>query len=237
MLVLDSKTVIVDVAQTWTIKTLENWHFTVILLKLTNSKQRISLYYIRHKETNMNISWVLADLAVLDPTQDLEPLKQIGAFWGSWRTWRAWQTDNVICHDQARADDLVKRDFQSSCNFYIPNSVYVLLNRPRGVQVYEGDFVHDVVGQEEIVALHLATTASDIVLLVGFDFAKKPKNSDRLQEHQAQHYRGLVAQVIQDNPGVQWVVIDHPEELHPALSDLSTLTQDTMVNVLRLMGT
>jgi hypothetical protein len=184
----------------------------------------------------MNISWVLADLAVLDPTQDLEPLKQVGAFWGSWRTWRAWQTDNVICHDQARADDLVKRDFQSSCNFYIPNSVYVLLNRPRGVQVYEGNFVHDVVGQEEIVALHLAATASDIVLLMGFDFTKKPKNSDRLQEHQAQHYRGLVAQVIQDNPQVQWVVIDPLGDLHPALADLTNLTQDTLQSAVNLLN-
>ena len=142
-----------------------------------------------HKEKALNISWVLADTVVLDPMQELEPLKQTGAFWGSWRTWRAWQTDNVICHDLSKADELLKRAFQAACNFYIPNSAYVALNRPMGVQVYEGDFVHDVVRREEIVAMHLAASNSDVVLLMGFDFAEQAKNPDRMQEHQAQHYR------------------------------------------------
>lgn len=184
----------------------------------------------------MNISWVLADSAELDPTQELEALKQVGAFWGSWRTWRAYQTDNVICHDQARADDLLKRNFQKNCNFYIPNLAYVALNRPLGVQVYEGDFVHDLDRREEIIAMHLASSTSDIVLLIGFDFAERPKNPDRLQEHQAQHYRGLVTQVIQDRADVQWVLIDHPGQLHPAMRQLTNLTQDTISGVLGLLN-
>lgn len=184
----------------------------------------------------MNISWVLADSAVLDPTQELEPLKQVGAFWGSWRTWRAYQTDNVICHDLAKADELLRRAFQVTCNFYIPNSAYVALNRPLGVQVYEGDFVHDLDRREEIVAMHLASSTSDIVLLIGFDFAERPKNPDRLQEHQAQHYRGLVTQVIQDRADVQWVLIDHPGQIHPAMRQLTNLTQDTISGVLGLLN-
>jgi hypothetical protein len=183
----------------------------------------------------MNISWVLADTAVLDPTQELEPLKHIGAFWGSWRTWRAYQTDNVICHDLARADELLKRAFQAACNFYIPNSAYVSLNRPLGVQIYEGNFVHDLDRREEIVAMHLAASTSDIVLLVGFDFTEQPKNSDRLQEHQAQHHRGLAMQVIRDNPDVQWVLIDHPGNPHPVMADLPNLTQDTIAGVIGLL--
>ena len=184
----------------------------------------------------MNISWVLADTAVLDPTQELEPLKHVGAFWGSWRTWRAYQTDNVICHDLAKADELLKRAFQAACNFYIPNSSYVALNRPLGVQIYEGDFVHDVVCREEIVAMHLASSTSDIVLLVGFDFTEQPKNTDLMQEHQAQHYRGLVTQAIRDNATVQWVLIDHPGEVHPIMADLPNLTLDTIDGVLELLN-
>ena len=174
----------------------------------------------------MNISWVLADAAVLDPTQELEPLKQAGAFWGSWRTWRAWQTDNVICHDQARADELLKRAFQAACNFYIPNSVYVAMGQPKGVQVYEGDFVHEVVRREEIVAMHLAASTSDIVLLVGFDFT---------EQHQEHHYRGLTTQAIRDNVNVQWVLVDHPGQPYPNLANLPNLTQDTMSGVLKLL--
>jgi hypothetical protein len=102
---------------------------------------------------------VLADNVVLDPTQELEPLKHIGSFWGSWRTWRAYQTDNVICHDQNKADELLKRAFQAACNFYIPNSAHVALNQPLGVQVYQGDFVHEVEHQEEIIAMHLLQAA------------------------------------------------------------------------------
>ena len=184
----------------------------------------------------MNISWVLADTAVLDPAQELEPLKQVGAFWGSWRTWRAYQTDNVICHDQAKADELLKRAFQAACNFYIPNSAYVSLNRPLGVQVYEGDFVHDLDRREEIVAMHLAANTSDIVLLAGFDFTEQSKNLDRLQEHQAQHHHGLAMQVIRDNADVQWVLIDHPGKPHPAMRDLPNLTQDTIAGVLELLN-
>ena len=184
----------------------------------------------------MNISWVLADTAVLDPTQELEPLKQIGAFWGSWRTWRAWQTDNVICHDQTRADELLKRAFQAACNFYIPNSAYVALNCPLGVQVYQGDFAHDLDRREEIVAMHLAASTSDIVLLVGFDFAEQFRNLDQLPEHQAQHHRGLAMQVIRDNADTQWVLIDHSGKPHPIMADLPNLTQDTITGVLELLN-
>ena len=174
----------------------------------------------------MNISWVLADGIDLDPTQELEPLKQAGPFWGSWRTWRAYQTDNVICHDQARVDELLKRAFQAACNFYIPNSVYVALNRPLGVQVYEGNFVHDLDHREEIIAMHLAASRSDIVLLLGFDWSQLSQ----------QHYVGLVSQAIRDNAEIQWVLVDHPGTIHPAMSNLSNLTQDTMLNVLKLLA-
>ena len=174
----------------------------------------------------MNISWVLADSAVLDPTQELEPLKHIGSFWGSWRTWRAYHTDNVICHNQTKVDELLKRAFQAACNFYIPNSAYVALDRPLGVHVYEGDFVHDLDRREEIVAMHLAASRSDIVLLLGFDWGQLDQ----------QHYVGLVSQAIRDNAGIQWVLIDHPGKIHPAMADLSNLTHDTMSNVLKLLA-
>ena len=184
----------------------------------------------------MNISWVLADAATIDPTQELEILKHVGPVWGSWRTWRAYLTDNVICHDLARADELLRREFQRSCNLYIPESIYTGLARPDGVQVYQGDFVHDVIRKEEIVAMHLSASTSDIVLLIGFDWSTHEKNSNRLTEHQAQHYLGLTAQVIRDNPGTQWVLIDHVAELHANFSNLENLSTDTMSAVLSLIA-
>jgi len=83
----------------------------------------------------MKISWVLSDSVQLDPMQNVDDLKQLGAFWGSWSTWRACATDNVICHDMSQAAELIKRDFHRRCNFYIPNDIYVSLDRPTGVNL------------------------------------------------------------------------------------------------------
>ena len=182
----------------------------------------------------MNISWVLADSAEADPTQDVADLKRLGAFWGSWRTWRAWQTDNVICHEQSKAAELTRRNFQTNCNFYIPNSVYTSLDRPEGVRVYEGDFVHDVERQEEIVAIHLAATTSDIVLLFGFDLTELKPDVDRLTTHRAQHHRNHIRQAIIDFDQIQWVIVDHTGELDPNLANLENVMQDTLQSVLAL---
>ena len=180
----------------------------------------------------MNISWVLSDSLILDPTVDVIKLKEIGSFWGSWRTWRAYQTDNVLCHDLDKADELIKRAFHASCNFYLPNSIYTTLNSPKGVRLYEGDFIHDVNHKEEIIALHLAATTSDIVLLLGFNFQEEETIADKLIEHRAHNYRSLTRQVIKDNPTVQWVVIDHPADFRKDLLEFENLTKDTLANVL-----
>jgi hypothetical protein len=184
----------------------------------------------------MNISWVLSDSVVLDPTQDIVALKNIGALWGSWRTWRACQTDNVICHSQSKAVELTKRNFQTHCNFYIPNSVYSSISQPVGVKLYEGDFVHDVIRQEEIVAIHLAATTSDIVLLLGFDLTKLAPGPDRLEANQRQHHRNHIRQAILNYQQVQWVVIDHPMELSKDLTELSNLTTDSLDNVIETLS-
>jgi len=183
----------------------------------------------------MNISWVLADSATADPTLDIAELKRLGALWGGWRTWRAWQTDNVICHDQGKAAELIKRNFQLNCNFYIPNAVYTSLDRPDDVRVYEGAFVHDVDRQEEIVAIHLAATTSDIVLLFGFDLGELVPNADRLLAHRAQHHRNHIHQAIKDFDQVQWVVVDHTGNLDPNLVILDNVVTDNLETVLALV--
>ena len=182
----------------------------------------------------MNISWVIADSAELDPTQNIDTLKKLGPIWGSWRTWRAYQTDNVVCHNQAKADELIRRKFQERCNFYIPDSVNMSLGRPAGVRLYAGDFVHDVIRQEEIVAVHLAATTSDIVLLLGWDLTDLKPGSDRLESNQLQHHRNLLHQAIKDYDQTQWVVVDHAEPLAPNLQILENLVMDTMDTVLTL---
>lgn len=184
----------------------------------------------------MKISWVLADDVFVDPAVDLAHLKNIGSFWGSWSTWRSCSTDNVVCNDSTRAHDLLQRDFHHRCNFYIPNSAYQFLGRPEGVRLYEGEFLHDVERQDEIVAMHLAASQSDIVLLLGFNWQQKPKPTDKLLQHRQHHYIHLVKQVIVSNAQKQWVLIDHAPNLTIELTKIPNLTQDTMQNALLLAG-
>lgn len=183
----------------------------------------------------MNISWVVANRTLLDPTVDLEHIKQIGSLWGGWQSWRSCQTDNVICHDLSKAQELIQRQFHHNCNFYIPNSSYVTLDRPERVNLYEGDFMHEVEDREELIAMHLASGASDIILLLGFDWSEKPISTDKLVEHRAHNYRSLVKHAITNNPSVQWVLVDHPNPIMLGLSKIDNLTTETMSNVFKML--
>jgi hypothetical protein len=182
----------------------------------------------------MRINWVLGEHVALDPLTDIEAMKAVGSFWGSWRSWRAYSTDNVICHDQKRADEFLKRNFQNTCNFYIPNHIYASLGRPTGVNLYEGDFKDDTVQSEDIVAMHLTSGISDIVLMLGFDLSERPKHPDRLTQHRSAVYQLMVKRVIVDNPQVQWVIIDHPSELRKDFGNISNIAKDTLANALEL---
>ena len=185
----------------------------------------------------MNINWVLADDLILDPTVNLTQLKDIGSLWGSWKTWRACQTDNVICHNAAKAQELMDSDFTNLCNFYISHALYSVLDAPPRVQVYGGDFMHDVDRQDEIVAMHLAAITSDIILLLGFNWQPKAPVTDPDVEIRIRNYRNLVQQAIVSNPKVQWVLVDAPGELIPELAKLDNLTHDTLTNVLKMLAT
>jgi hypothetical protein len=186
------------------------------------------------KERRMNVNWVLADRTILDPLADVAAMKEIGSFWGSWRTWRSCATDNVVCHEMIKAQELIKRSFHTSCNFYMPNELFVSLDRPDGVNLYEGKFP-DAVQPEEIVAMHLAASVSDIVLLLGFDWQEQEKNPDKLTEHRAHVYRTMVKHVIEGNPEIQWVLVDHPGDIMKSMSKIPNLVKDTMDTALSLL--
>lgn len=180
----------------------------------------------------MNINWVFADSTVLDPLADINAMKEIGPMWGSWRTWRSCQTDNVICHNLQKSRELVKRNFQSTCNLFVPNENYVILGRPENVKLYEGKFIEDSDQSDEIVAMHLAAGGSDIVLLVGFDLREQLKTGDKLVDHKRHVYRTLFKLAVEKNPEVQWVLVDHAEPVMKLLENLENLTIDTMESAL-----
>ena len=94
--------------------------------------------------------------------------------------------------------------------------------------------MHDVIHQEEIVAMHLAATTSDIVLLLGFDLSELSPDMDRLTAHRAHHHRAMIHQVIKDSEDKQWVIVDHAQALDPILITSPNIGTDSLSAVLNL---
>lgn len=183
----------------------------------------------------MRVNWVFAHDYNIPPDQDVEDIKRVGASWGSWTTWRGCSTDNVICNEFGKSKSLISRAFQAVCNFYVPRHLYQDLSRPIGVKLYDGDFSLDTDHIEDIVAMHLASQSSDIVLLVGFRLFVTAA-VDAYEMHKIKNYHGLIRSVIANTSQVQWVVVDHVQELDPAYKTLDNITCDKMANVLKLLN-
>lgn len=180
----------------------------------------------------MRISWVLSNHVVIDPTVEINTLKNIGPFWGGWKTWRSYNTDNVVCHDTSQASKLINNNFHSRCNLHIPSASFQDLGRPQGVRLYQGEFNQLVDDPDDIVSMHLAAGNSDIVLLIGFDLQSRETAEDKLVNHKWHNYKHYVLHLIKDNPDVQWVILDHPGQVEKMFKDLPNLLFDNLNNVL-----
>jgi hypothetical protein len=187
------------------------------------------------QERMMRVSWVFASGYQIDPGLDIEKFKLVGPTWGSWKTWRSCSTDNVVCHDLSKAQDLIKRAFQAVCNFYVPRAHYQDLSRPIGIKLYDGEFAREIIDLEDVISMHLAADSSDIVLLAGFDFSQRERLPDRLENHRINNYHNLIRGVISQRDLVQWVAVDHPKKFDDLYQNLTNLTCDTMENALQLL--
>ena len=184
----------------------------------------------------MKTNWVVADSAVIPPDVDISVLKDIAAIWGSWRTWRGCGTDNVICNEAGQARDLLKRRMNEMCNMYVPVAIYAELDRPRSVKIYQGQFTFEIDRKEELIAMQLVSAQSDIVLLLGFDWTEKPISTDRLIAHRTLNYRRFVKDLISNNPLVQWVLVEHPDAVHPDLAQFENLTCSSLEETIELLS-
>ena len=180
----------------------------------------------------MEVSWVLSE-DYADPIVKSETIKNIGSTWGSWKTWRSWSTDNVLCADDTKAQDLIKRAFHSVCNFYIPKESYTLLNRPAGVKIFDGNFPDDFPKQEDVIAMHLCSD-SELVLCLGFDL-QEVTTTDPKSKFLSKSYQAAVRSLIKNNPSTQFVFIDHPGELDKSFENLENISCDSYENVLQLL--
>lgn len=177
----------------------------------------------------MRVCWIVSE--EFASTHILpEQLKDIAPSWGSWRTWRAWNTDNVLCHDATKAQELIQRAFHSVCNFYTANKNYAQLGRPARVNLYEGDFPGALDRPEEIIAMHLVAEQNDLVLLLGFDLSEKTFD-DKYENHKRTNYINAFRATLNTYPETQWVLIDHSDPVTKKIT-LSNLTKDSFDSVL-----
>lgn len=186
----------------------------------------------------MKISWVVATGYQLDPVLDIETIKHIGPIWGGYTTWRSCGTDNVVCHSVSRAQELVRRNFHQKCNFYTYHENFQIIGRPNNIKLYHGmgDFELAVDNIDDIVAMNLAASTSDIVLLLGFDFGNPEQPGDQFELHKITNRHGLIRSCIAQNSQVQWLVVDHSGVMNTRYAELSNLSSDKMENVLQLLA-
>ena len=82
----------------------------------------------------------------------------------------------------------------------------------------------------------MAAATSEIVLMMGFVFPPIGEIADRFELHKLQNRYGLIRSLIENNPGQQFVLIDHPKQLEKTYQDLANLTCDNLGNVLKLLA-
>jgi len=184
----------------------------------------------------MRVNLVYAAAASAPDPAVVEQLTAIGPAWGSWKTWSSCKTDNVICHDLAKARELTHRAIQAVCNFYLPEKFFQTLNRPPGINFYQGDFSQEVRDLEDVIALHLVADRSDLVLMFGYDLSTPIKSSDRMENHRMTNRMGLLRQVFVSYPDVQWVHVTASPNLDTAFESIPNLTCDSLNSVLQLLG-
>ena len=184
----------------------------------------------------MRVNTIFSADYVPQSAESIQQLQDLAPSWGSWKSWQSCNTHNVICHEINHARALLKRNIQSSCNFYIPQKLFQPLNRPNGVHFYQGDFLEDMANLEDVIAMHLVSIQSDLVLLFGFDISNPGVIDDRLQQHRVKNRLGLIRHAIAVNSGVQWVLVDHEKQPDQSYQSLSNLTCDKMSNVLQLLS-
>jgi len=185
-------------------------------------------------EIRVKIGWVISE-HIKPKAVDIEPIKNIAPTWGGCMLYDSYAIDNVICHNFQQSKKLIKRQIQDSCNFYISETNYVSLSRPSNVKFYNGEFKDDNINhKDEIVAMNIASQLYDVVLLLGFSFAK-PKTKDKLEKHKILAYQHNVKTIIKDNESVQFVLINYRGKLSKEYDEIGNLTRDSLSNVLQIL--
>ena len=183
----------------------------------------------------MKVCWILSEDI---PSDLIDPkvIKDTGTSWGSWKIARKYTPDNCICSRNTEASPLVQHGFQNTCNLYIPQDSFKVVGSPANVRLFNGKFQNNISNSDDIIALNLAVPDSDIVLLAGFNFSPVLNTDDKAKQESKLEYYFNIRGIIKTNSQTQFVLVDYKHELASWTNELENLTQDTIGNVMSLLG-
>jgi hypothetical protein len=185
------------------------------------------------KGSDMKICWIISEHSKKKVTES-SALKDVAPTWGSCSIYDTYEVDNIVCNDLKIAEQLTRRNVQSSSNFYLSADNHKTLGNPSGVNIYQGGFADtNINNKDDIVALNLVMQQYDIVLLLGFSFAK-PKSKDDLAKHKQEAYLHNIRTIIKENPEKQFVLVNYKGKLSKDFNELENLTRDSLSNVLEV---
>lgn len=177
----------------------------------------------------MKISVVFANQAWVDPLVNLFDLRKVGTIWAAWNQWHQLFPHRTICHWYQESQRLIDAGFHRRCEMFVPETVFNALKKPRGVKSYGGEFLHEIPDPEELVAMFLAAAESDIVVLVGYNWAL-PDNNDSMATYIAENRLAVIMDAIRGAPDVQWIIAGDtvPEQLR----EFENVDSDTLENII-----
>ena len=185
------------------------------------------------KGNSMKVCWVISEKSKKAVTES-DALKRVAPTWGSCLIYDMYNMDNIVCNDFKLADRLIKHNVQKTSNFYITATDYIALGNPSDVKVFQGEFKDtNINNKDDIVALNIAMQTYDIVLLLGFSFAKS-KSKDALKKHNQEAYLYNIRTIIKETPDKQFVLVNYKGKLSKDFTALENLTRDSLTNVLAL---
>jgi hypothetical protein len=163
----------------------------------------------------MKFAWVLSETLQLPPKYQIKQLQDLAPIWGSWRIWRSYHCDHCVCGDQQEAQYCIEHQYYCYCTLYVPDSVETKLPNT----FHYGSQGHLTIdNRNDIIAMHLAGSQSDLVMLLGFDYQKC----------------GHVIDAVIDNyTDTQWVFVSNMQQL---INDRENFTCDILDNVLTCLN-
>jgi len=184
----------------------------------------------------MKIAWLFSEQLSKTAKLDESAIKENAPTWGSCNILGQFPIDNIVCNNIKTVKALVDRNVQKQTNLFVPHKYIAQLGNPPNLKGFQGEFKDtNINNKDDIIGLNIVANMYDIILLVGFKFAKST-SKDKLVQHRQFAYIHNVQTIIKENPDKQFVLVNQKGKLNAEFEALENLTRDSLSNVLELIS-